>query len=218
MLICGIDEAGRGPVVGSLFIAGAVFEEAQIAELQEEGIKDSKLLTQKRREHLCKVIEKRSIKWKIIKVEPKEIDDAVDGNTYLNLNWLEALKTAEIINELRPDMAVVDCPSPNIEKYTDFLRRFIKNKEIRLIVEHKADVKYFPCSAASIIAKCARENHVKEIEKEIGESIGSGYMSNPICVEFLKNNWEKHSDLFRHSWQPFKDHKDGKKQKSLGEF
>jgi len=218
MLICGVDEAARGPVVGSLFIAGAVFEEEQIVELQEEGIKDSKLLSQKRREQLCTFIEKRALRWKVIQVKPEEIDEAVDGNTFMNLNWLEALKTAEIINELKPDVAIVDCPSPNIEKYTDFLRRFVKNKEIKLIVEHKADTKYFPVGAASILAKCARENEVLEIEKKVGESIGSGYMSNPVCKEFLKNNWEKHPELFRHSWEPVKKHKIQKKQSSLGDF
>lgn len=218
MLICGIDEAARGPVVGSLFIAGVVFEEGTVASLQTDGVKDSKLLTHKRREHLAEIIKKKAIRWRVIQIKPGEIDEAVDGNTYLNLNWLEAIKTADLINELKPDMAIVDCPSPNIEKYTNFLKRFLRNKSIKLVIEHKADVKYFPCSAASILAKCAREDEVKEIEKKIGESIGTGYMSNPICVEFLKNNWERHSDLFRHSWQPFKDHRDGKGQKSLGEF
>ncbi len=218
MLICGIDEAARGPVVGSLFIAGVVFEEGDVASLQTDGVKDSKLLTHKKREHLCGIIKKKAVRWKIIQIKPAEIDEAVDGNNALNLNWLEANKTAELINSLKPDMAIVDCPSPNIEKYTAYLRKLLDNKDVKLVIEHKADVKYFPCSAASIIAKCAREDEVKEIEKKIGESIGTGYMSNPICVEFLKNNWERHSGLFRHSWQPFKDHKAGKKQKSLGEF
>ena len=220
--IAGIDEAGRGPIIGPLVIAVAAISEDKMGILKENGVKDSKLLTEKQREEIFKNIE-HQIKYELVIIPPQEIDDALNNPNY-NLNWLEADKAADILNKIDAKLdnevlkVVIDCPSTNIDAYKAYFRKKTNNDDTELIVEHKADVKYFPCSAASIIAKCARENHVKEIEKEIGESIGSGYMSNPICVEFLKNNWEKHSSLFRHSWQPFKDRKEGKGQKSLGEF
>lgn len=89
---------------------------------------------------------------------------------------------------------------------------------MELIVEHKADVKFPIVAAASIIAKCKREEEVKEIERKVGQSIGTGYMSNPICQRFLKENFERYPEIFRKSWLPYKKLMNGKKQKKLGEF
>src|SRR3989344_1095894 len=155
VLTLGIDEAGRGHCVGSMFIVGAMFEEQDLVKLKNLGVKDSKLLTHKRMVELEKSIKKIAKKIKIIKVSPKEIDEAVESDSGLNLNWLEALKQAEIINELKPDKVIIDCPSPNIKKYTDYLKERIKKElvdKIIFVVEHKADVNFVECSSASIVA------------------------------------------------------------------
>lgn len=136
----------------------------------------------------------------------------------MNLNWLEARKAAEIINYLKPEKVIIDCPSPNISAYTNYLKKYLNNPSIELVIEHKADVHHSVVSAASILAKVAREAEVEKIEKRIGQSIGSGYMSNPICQKFLKENFEKHSDLFRKSWLPYKNHVKEKQQKTMSEF
>src|SRR3989344_8497345 len=161
MLICGIEESGRGPVIGPLIMVGLAIEEKHLEKLKELGVKDSKQLTIKQICILKEKILKIPNKHILLKIKPKEIDDAVDGNNSLNLNWLEATKTAELLNQLNPDKAFIDCPSPNIQKYKNYLKRYIKNKEIELIAEHKADVNYPIVSAASIIAKCIREEEVK---------------------------------------------------------
>jgi len=217
MLILGIDEAGKGPCIGSMFIVGAMFEEKNLDELKNIGVKDSKLLIHKKRIELGEKIKKIAKKIEVIQVRPKEIDGAVESEDGLNLNWLEALKQAEIINELKPDRTFIDCPSPNIKKYREYLQKLLKVKT-ELIVEHKADVRYSAVSAASIIAKCAREEEVRKIEKFVGESIGSGYPSNPICQEFIKNNIDKYPKIFRKSWMTYKNHKRAKMQKKLDEF
>ncbi|MEW6063003.1 MAG: ribonuclease HII [Nanoarchaeota archaeon] len=218
MLVLGIDEAGRGPCIGSMFIVGAMFDERDLAKLKSLGVKDSKLLVHKKRVELAEKIKKIAKKIKIVQVRPREIDKAVESKNGLNLNWLEALKQAEIINELKPDKAIIDCPSPNIKKYGEYLLNLLKNKKIELIVEHKADYKYIPVGAASIIAKVEREKEVKKIEKFVGESIGSGYSSNPICQEFIKHNIDKYPEIFRKSWMTYKAHKTAKSQKKLDEF
>ena len=217
MLTLGIDEAGRGSCIGSLFIAGASFEEKDIPKLKKIGVKDSKLLTHKKRLELETKIKRLAKKYKIIKVTPPEIDNAVDGNNSLNLNWLEAHKTAEIINELNPDKVILDCPSPNIEKYKNYVKKLLKNKDIELIVEHKADLHYLPTAAASIIAKVEREKEVAEIKKKYGD-IGPGYPSNPITQKFIKENLYKYPEIFRKSWSTWKNHNNTKKQKKLDEF
>ena len=215
--VLGIDEAGRGPIIGSLFIAGTMFKEEDIEKLKRLGVKDSKLLIHKKREELREKIEKIAVKYKIIQIKPQEIDKAVESEDHMNLNWLEAHKTAEIINALEPDKAIVDCPSPNLVKYKGYLKQLLNNKEIELVVEHKADVNFLPCAASSIIAKCAREDEMDIIKKKYGNT-GPGYTSNLITQEFLKNNWDKHPEIFRKSWISWKNHRDGKEQKKLGEF
>ena len=215
-LILGVDESGRGPVIGPLIIAGALIEEEKIGKLKEIGVKDSKLLTPRKRREIAKKLKKVLKDYLILVIEPEEIDKAVDGDDGLNLNWLEATKTVEIINKLKPDKAIIDCPSPNIKAYTDYLKVRLK-KDVELIVAHKADRDFFICGAASILAKEKREEEVEKIKKKYG-NIGPGYMSNPITQKFLKENWEKHPEIFRKSWVSWKNHKDAKNQKKLDDF
>lgn len=217
MLVLGIDEAGRGSLIGPLIIAGAMFNEEDILKLKSLGVKDSKLVNHKIRLKLEKEIKSLAKGIKIIKIYPAEIDEVVDGDNSLNLNWLEANKQIEIITVLNPDKAIIDCPSPNCKKYKEYLQSKLIHQP-KLIVEHKADVNFQACSAASILAKCIREEEVEKIEKYVGESIGSGYPSNPVCQEFLKNNYEKYPEIFRKSWMTFKNHKTSKLQKKLDDF
>lgn len=215
MKVLGIDEAGRGPTIGPMIIAGVMIEEGE--EKKIDGVKDSKLLKHNKRIELDKKIKANS-EYKIIEVSPQEIDKALDPeNKSMNLNWLEAHKQAEIINTLNPDKAIIDCPSPNCKKFREYLKALLKNKNIELIVEHKADVKYPTCSAASIIAKVRREEEMDKIKQRYGNT-GPGYSSNLITQKFIKENWEKHPEIFRHSWITFKNHEKMKNQKTLDGF
>ena len=182
------------------------------------GAKDSKLLIHKKRVALSKQILKIAKNHKLLIVQPDEIDYAVHGHDGLNLNWLEARKTAEIINYLMPDKSIIDCPSPNTKAYTNYLKKFIDNQNMELIVEHKADKNHYVVSAASILAKVAREEEVEKIEKKIGQKIGTGYMSNPQCQKFVKENFDKYPKLFRKSWIPYKKQIEEKEQKKLNQY
>ena len=128
-LICGIDEAGRGPVIGPMVMAGVLVEQKDLGKLKSMGVKDSKLLTRKQRDNLFDKVVKVVKKYKIIVIEPKEIDDALESDD-LNLNWLEAHKAAEIINNLKPDKVTVDSPSNNCNAYTVYLVKLLKDKEV----------------------------------------------------------------------------------------
>ena len=218
-MILGCDEAGRGPVVGSLMIAGVMIEESKLESLKKLGVKDSKLLAHPKRIKLAEEIRRLVDDYKIIVIPPKEIDEAVlSESKNMNLNWLEAHKIAQIVNELGPDKVYLDCPSPNIKKFTSYLRELIDDQKIDIIAEHKADVTYPIVSAASILAKVKREEEVASIEQMAGQSIGSGYSSNQVCQKFLKENWDKYPDIFRKSWVTWQDHKLAKAQKALSEF
>jgi ribonuclease HII len=217
VMILGTDEAGRGPVIGPLIVAGVMIKEEDEEKLKKINVKDSKLIPHNKLNNLAKEIKKIADDYKVIIVPPKEIDEALDS-AHLNLNWLEAHKIAAIINELEPDKVIVDCPSPNIKKFTSYLRELVDNTSIEIICEHKADANHLTAAAASILAKAQREQEVAKIEKMTGESIGSGYPSNPQCKKFLKDNWDKYPGMFRKSWGPWKEQEKSKKQKTLGEF
>ena len=217
-LICGIDEAGRGPIIGPLVICGLALKEEDQKALIKLQAKDSKLLTKIKREQLFDKVKDISYKYEIIIISPDEIDRAVNNHDGLNLNWLEAHKSAEIINLLKPDKVIVDAPSNNIQKYKDYLLKLIKNKKIDLILEHKADLNYPVVSAASILAKVTRDNEIEKIKKKIKIDFGSGYMSDPKTASFLEKYYEKHSNLFRKSWLPYQNMLNNKFQSKLEDF
>jgi len=218
ILICGIDEAGRGPVLGPLVMCGLLVKEEDEKELVKLKVRDSKLLTKVKREFLFDKIKDISYKYEIIAIYPDEIDHAVNNHDGLNLNKLEARKSAEIINLLKPDKAIVDAPSNNIKSYKQYLFELINNKKIELILEHKADLNYPIVSAASILAKVTRDNEIEKIKKKIKIDFGSGYMSDSKTVNFLEKYYEKYPELFRKSWLPYRDIVNKKFQSKLEDF
>jgi|TARA_Y100000310_G_scaffold335569_1_gene417913 ribonuclease HII len=218
ILICGIDEAGRGPVLGPLVMCGLLVKEEDEKGLVKLKVRDSKLLTKVKRESLFDKIKDISYKYEIIAIYPDEIDHAVNNHDGLNLNKLEARKSAEIINLLKPDKAIVDAPSNNIKSYKQYLFELINNKKIELILEHKADLNYPIVSAASILAKVTRDNEIEKIKKKIKIDFGSGYMSDPKTVNFLEKYYEKYPELFRKSWLPYRDIVNKKFQSKLEDF
>lgn len=217
ILICGIDEARRGPVLGPMVMCGAMIEEKDLPKLAALKPRDSKLMTVSEREEIYPKLLSVLKHHKVFVIQPQDIDKAVHGHDGLNLNKLEARKSAEILNEFEPDKAIIDCPSNNISSYKIYLKKLLKNKKIELVLEHNAE-RYPLVAAASIIAKVTGDREVEKLKKQIGIDFGSGYMTDPKTVEFLKNNFENYPKLFRKSWFPYKDLLNQKFQKSLTEF
>jgi len=216
-VICGIDEAGRGPVIGPMVVCGVVIDEKDEPKLLSLGAKDSKLLTPKVREILFDQIKEMVADYKIIIISAEEVDHYLNTDE-LNLNRLEAHKMAEIMNLLNPDKSLLDCPSTNPLEYTEYLRKYVKNKKTEIIAEHKADVKYTVVAAASILAKVTRDREIQKLKDKLGVDFGSGYPSDEKTQKFLKENWDKYPDIFRKTWSSYKRVVAESKQKSLGEF
>jgi len=216
VVICGVEEAGRGPVIGPLVMCGVMMDEDKVSELDSIGVKDSKLLTPEQRENLFEKIKKIVRNYEIIILSPQDVDDALNSKN-INLNWLEAKTSAEIINKLKPDKAILDCPSTNIKAYSDYVKNLLKI-DVKIIAEHKADLNYVIVGAASILAKVTRDREIENIKSKIGVNFGSGYPSDPVTVKFLKENYNKYPKIFRKTWSSYKNVVEKKKQKSLGEF
>ncbi|MCD6547190.1 MAG: ribonuclease HII [Nanoarchaeota archaeon] len=213
MKILGIDEAGRGPVIGPLVIAGALIDKDNVKKLKQIGVKDSKLIPKEKREDLFHEI-KKLVKYKVIEISPEEIDQRYNVNT--NLNQLEALKFAEIINELKPDIAIIDTPTKNTKAFKNYLKKFLTHN-CRLLCENYADLNHVEVGAASIIAKVIRDKRIEEIKKEVGEEIGAGYPSDEITLKFVEKALKDKSlrKYIRKSWYTYQKIKAEKEQTKL---
>jgi ribonuclease HII len=205
MLTLGIDDAGRGPVVGPMILAGCLINDETAKEFKKLGITDSKKLTQKRREILAEKIREKAETFEIIIISAPKIDQ--DNHDGIKLNEVEAIACASIINKINKGFkeikVIVDCPSVSLIKWADYLKTRIKNlSNLEVSCEHKADKNHISVSAASILAKCTREKEMGKIKEIYGDEIGSGYCSDPATQKFLGKYASKHKDkgIFRKTW------------------
>jgi len=206
MLIAGVDDAGRGSVIGPLTIAGVSVRQEQLPMLVQLGARDSKLLSSHRREVLAVEIKRLSYNYDVEKLTPKQIDDIVfNGKRLFRLNRLEAQTMAKVINTLRPDMAYVDASDVNEQRFKEHILEGL-TREISIISEHKADRNYPIVGAASILAKVERDKEIEKL-KDIYGDFGSGYPSDPRTMRFLEEcaqKWTEYPEFVRKSWKPAK--------------
>ncbi|MEE0935424.1 MAG: ribonuclease HII [Methanobrevibacter sp.] len=197
MDILGIDEAGRGSVLGPMVIAGVIVPEKMEKVLERMGVKDSKRLVPHRRTILSRKL-KKMFEYEIVVISAREIDEMrAEG---INLNEIEKNAMESILIKLNPEKAIVDAVDVKAERFQENLR---KDTGVNVIAEHKADDKYIEVSAASIIAKSERDKQIEEINKEFIKSggIGSGYPSDPKTKDFLTNyTYDEMPDFVRRSW------------------
>jgi ribonuclease HII len=220
VLNLGIDDAGRGPVIGPMVLAGCLLGEEVEKELKKLGVKDSKQLTQKRREFLEKIIKEKAEAFEVLVFHSEEIDSRGEDN--MNLNDLEAMACAKIINKVNKGYSkikvIIDCPSVSIKKWSDVLKTKIKDlSTLEIHCEHKADQNHISVSAASVLAKCVREREMEKLKKKYGEEIGSGYCSDPSTCRFLEKYADKYKDegIFRKTWSTWKNASKNLGQKKL---
>jgi ribonuclease HII len=198
MLVCGVDEAGRGSMIGPLVVAGISIEKSKIDELTNLGVKDSKKLTPSARAYLYKKILNLVDDYAISKVSPKAIDAYVLKH---QLNCLEALHMARVIKKLGPSVSYVDSCDVNPARFGREITRISKTGKIKSY--HHADSKFVVVSAASIVAKVTRDRAIKRINKIY--STGSGYPSDDKTVQFVRNWFLTHRQMpvfVRKSWAP----------------
>jgi ribonuclease HII len=216
IIISGIDEAGRGCVLGPMVIAGVAIPHDKEADFRKFGVKDSKQLSPAKREELAKKIEGIG-NIVILEVAPCKIDNYKAQG--ISLNRLEAIKFAEILNLQKPHKAFIDGPDTNLPKLHGYLKKMAP-EGIELIVEHFADSKYPVVGAASIIAKVERDRKIGLLRKEYGD-IGSGYTSDPVTVKWLEEWMKTHKELpecARKSWITSEILVEKKQQSVLGSF
>ncbi|MBD3318689.1 ribonuclease HII [Candidatus Woesearchaeota archaeon] len=215
MTFFGIDEAGKGPIIGPLVMAAVCVKDLGV--LEQMNVKDSKLLTPQQREDLFDELVNALTEdeFRIVEISPAIIDKAVRFN---NFNWLEADYTVDLINHFRPTTVIVDCPSRNIRAYKEYIFERLIQKPQEIFCEYKADANYPIVAAASILAKVTRDRIVAALHKEVGVDFGSGYLTDPKTKPFLKECWQTHAKLFRKSWAPYRILQNAAGQQKLGDF
>ncbi len=138
--ICGVDEAGRGPLAGPVYAAAVILPEG----CEIEGLNDSKKLTEKKREQLFDVIKEKALAYGIGTANEKEIDEI----NILNATFL-AMKRAVETLEFKPDLVLIDGNQyPHI------------SEEIKEVTVIKGDAKSMSIAAASVLAKVSRDRYM----------------------------------------------------------
>ena len=193
--VLGIDEAGRGPVIGPMTVCGVLAIARNVHRFVSCGVKDSKMLSASRREKLQPLIHQIAEGWRTIEISSTQIDN--DGLTEPQLMAIVGL-----IHDFKPDIAIIDAPTSKPDAYRRRLREIIGHNGVQLIVENKADVNYPVVAAASILAKLARDKWVQNLSLQYG-NIGSGYPSDKKTISFLREYVEANHrlpDMVRTRW------------------
>ena len=181
-MIIGIDEAGRGCIIGPMVICAAAINPLDEYKLKELGVKDSKKLTARQREGLYGKVG-RLCKYTTVKITAEEINSLMERH---NLNEIEAMKVALAIDQLglHNATAYVDSPDNVPAKFGKRIETYMKGR-VKLVCENKADDTYVIVGAASIIAKVTRDREIERIKKETGLDFNSGYTSDPMTQKFV---------------------------------
>lgn len=202
MFIAGVDEAGRGSILGPLVVAGVSVRQSRLDRLREMGVRDSKLLTPQARARLVDDIKSVVDGFCIHAIDIAEIDESV---LLKGLNRLEAKAMAHIISQIRADEVYVDCCDTNPGRYRDYIASHLE-KSPAIHSLHHADRINIAVSAASILAKVERDAAIQKLRKK-HRNIGSGYPSDEKTMLFIRN-WVAHKKsapvFARKSWKPMR--------------
>jgi ribonuclease HII len=212
--VFGVDEAGKGPVLGSMFAAAVAVDDPAVLPAD---VDDSKRIAPERREELAAALRAdERVEVGIAEVGVDRIDDPET-----DMNTLTVAAQAEALSGVAGDGAagVVDAGDTSERR---FARRVVDrvDADVDLTAEHGADEHHAVVGAASVVAKAARDAHVADIAAEYGE-MGSGYPSDPTTREFLAGYVDEHGELpdcARRSWSTCEDVLAAHEQSGLTDF
>lgn len=203
-LVGGVDEAGRGSIIGPLVIAGVSLKRKNFSKLRQAGVRDSKLLTVKARQRLYGQIIDLAEHICIFKSECSEVDQYVFSNL---LNKLEAKAMATVIDNIFAKRVYVDACDVNPLRYKECIECELgTTSRPRIFSLHHADRTNIAVSAASIVAKIIRDEEIQKIRLEYNE-VGSGYPCDRKTMKFIADWITNHNSapyFARKSWKPLR--------------
>ncbi len=216
-MIFGVDEAGKGSVLGPMVIGCVGSEDETVLTQKVIGLRDSKKLTKKRREILFEEIT-GSFPYNTVVLSALDIDTLRKAMT---MNEIVANAHAKVA-EIAADTVYFDACDVNENRYKTEMEILLnaKGKDVNVVAKHRADSLFPVVSAASIVAKVTRDRAIEELYSEYGD-FGSGYPSDHFTIEFLGNWIKEHNnppDIARWSWETVKNISKSCQQKSLMDF
>ncbi len=212
-MICGVDEAGKGSVLGPLVVAAVAIPSEDV--FSDIEVQDSKMLSPKMREHLYTIIRKR-FRVAMVRIDAHEIDEIRTGIT---MNVCVARAHAQVIDRASPSVAYVDACDVNAFRYAEMVKSYLE-QSCEIVSEHHADQTFKVVSAASIVAKVTRDRAIHVLSKKYGD-IGSGYPSDPVTITFLSEYFDEHKcppPIARKSWKTVSNLIANKQQSQLSKF
>ena len=208
-MLIGVDEAGKGSVLGPMVVAGIACENEQ--DLTPFGVRDSKTLTPKKREEIFEGLTQQ-FPYHCIVISASEIDSL---RKMMTMNVITAKAHAMAIkgipkNPAAPCGVYVDACDVNESRHGTIISGYV-GSGYNVVARHRADSLFPVVAAASIVAKVTRDRIIDEIKLECEHAwgdIGSGYPSDPKTIKFLKayiNEQHKAPYTARSSWATVKN-------------
>ena len=187
-MIIGIDEAGKGPIIGSMFVAGIYAKFDDILYLKKLNIKDSKKLSNKKRKEIYNKIISKIKDYYILEIKACVIDELrkiMTMNQIMNICYFKVIKN---LYHLESNVIIVDACDVYENRFKENILNYLKRENMNpfILSKHKADEKYLIVSAASILAKVCRDNMIEKLKIENNFDFGSGYPSDKKTINFLK--------------------------------
>jgi ribonuclease HII len=205
LLSAGIDEAGRGCVIGPLVVAIVAAEEKDRRWFAEHNVRDSKLVPSQQRDELAAAIRERC--WHVIlAAEPIEIDEALydPGRSLNELEMEIAMSLLRHFQQSFPDRAATILTDAMSSNALDIAQRMNAgshaNPNHRILATHHADRDNRTVAAASLLAKAERERRIALLKKELGYDFGCGYCHDEETRAFLKT-CPRGAPYVRWSWK-----------------
>ena len=198
-MLIGIDEAGRGPVLGPLVVGICAVPDDAEPLLVSMGVKDSKDLSSKQRQHIetwfLEQCETEGWFGATVVIQPERIDRALQQQ---GLNWLEVEGFQEALKQVphQRDLTIVaDACDVNAERFTQRITAGLDGwpyPQSTMISEHKADQRHPVVGMASILAKEERDRRIEAMSARVGFNVGSGYPSDPATKKALPSLVEQY--------------------------
>ncbi|HYB77169.1 MAG TPA: ribonuclease HII [Thermoplasmata archaeon] len=179
--ILGIDEAGRGSLIGPLVVGAFCISSDRLEDLTVLGAKDSKALTPGARERVYDGLARLGTRAHVA-LAPRTVDSSVVRG---KLNVLEVETFARLIRQLDPDVAYVDACDTNQWRFGLRVGRLV-GARVRVVARHHADRDYPIVGAASIVAKVRRDRALARLREVLGADLGSGYPSDSKTLKFVR--------------------------------
>lgn len=196
--VLGIDEAGRGSVLGPLVVGGFLTEQSRLNELSALGVRDSKLLSPNRREEIFDELQTVGERL-AIPIPPLQVDAAVARG---ELNLLEAKAFAQLVSMTDAKEVYVDACDVRPGRFGRRVKAFA-GTPARIVSAHHADRDRPIVSAASIVAKVCRDRAVSRLRFRLESDFGSGYPSDARTQRFVKDHLSatvERVSWLRYSW------------------